>query len=396
MGGKLVVLLLAASLLAGCDRSATEAQRRESQEAPQARRGAAEGTPRSAAGATRGGAADPGDGGDAKAAGAAASKGDEPDKAPAEAESSGEPKPLVLTAEEREKLGIVTAPAQAITFSDSTAAFGVVLSHETIAQAVADLETAASAAHQSQVALTRGQKLAAGPGALGVDTIETLQKQKAADQAALSLARRKITAVVGVRFPWVAAEGDTGTLNALASGEAKLVRATFPSGAFAGAAPKSLRLVPLEPGTVADPNPTAQSAKRAGDAATTNTSLTASPVWDAPQDSSLPGRSFFALLRNADIAEGSRFQVVPTSPVGGVTGVLVPANAVVITSGQYWCYLEKKPGTFARVPIVIDKPLGAGYFVSDGVGVSEGDKVVTSSAGLLLAREMNAATGPDD
>ena len=93
---------------------------------------------------------------------------------------------------------------------------------------------------------------------------------------------------------------------------------------------------------------------------------------------------------------GSRFQVIPASAAGGVTGVLVPASAVVIASGQYWCYLEKKPGTFARVPIVIDKPLGAGYFVSDGVGVSEGDKVVTSSAGLLLAREMNAATGPDD
>ena len=340
------------------------------------------------------GASAPGDGGGPD--GARANTGGEADKAPAEGSSSDQPKPVVLTAQERQKLGITTTPAQAITFNDSSMAFGVVLAHDTIAQAVADLETAASAAHQSQVALTRGQKLAAGPGALGVDTIETLQKQKAADQAALSLARRKITAVVGVRFPWVAAEGDTGTLNALASGEAKLVRATFPSGAFAGAAPKSLRLVPLEPGTVADPNPTAQSAKRAGDAATTNTSLTASPVWDAPQDPNLPGRSFFALLRNAEIAEGSRFQVVPMSAVGGVTGVLVPANAVVITSGQYWCYLEKKPGTFARVPIVIDKPLGAGYFVSDGVGVSEGDKVVTSSAGLLLAREMNAATGPDD
>ncbi len=365
------MLLLAAGLLAGCDRNAVEE------------------TPRSAAGATRGGAADPGDG-------TAASKSNDADKAPAEGESSDAPKPLVLTLEERQKLGITTAPAQAITYSNSSAAFGVVLSHETIAQAVADLETAASAAHLSQIALTRGQKLASGPGALGVDTIETLQKQRAADQAALSLARRKITAVVGMRFPWQGAEGDTGVLDALASGEAKLVRATFPSGVFAGVAPKSLRLVPLEPGT--DPSPSANSAQRAGHAPTpaTNTSLTASPVWDAPQDPNLPGRSFFALLRNAAIAEGSRFQVVPTSPANGMTGVLVPASAIVITSGQYWCYLEKKPGTFARVSIVIDKPLGAGYFVSDGVGLSDGDQVVTSSAGLLLAREMNAASGPDD
>jgi hypothetical protein len=164
-------------------------------------------------------------------------------------------------------------------------------------------------------------------------------------------------------------------LDALASGEAKLVRATFPSGVFVGAAPQTLRLVPLEGGT---------------------TSLTASPVWDAPQDTNLPGRSFFALIRKADIAEGARFQALSGEPANGVTGVLVPAAAVVISGGQYWCYLEKKADTFARVPIVIDKPFGDGYFVSDGVGPSDGDKVVTSAAGLLLAREMNAASGPED
>jgi hypothetical protein len=364
MGGKLVVLLLAAGLLAGC--------------------GAADRADGS------------GQGGAAAATPASASKGDDrsaaaADKATGEGESPDAPKPVVLTADERQKLGITTAPAQAITYSDSSAAFGVVLSHDAIAQSVADLETAASAAHLSDVALTRGQKLAAGPGALGIDTLETLQKQKSADRAALSLARRKITAIVGVRFRWQGAEGDTGTLNALASGEAKLVRTTFPSGAFVGSAPKSLRLIPLEPGADTGSDTRSNPATPAA-----SIGLTATPVWDAPQDPNLPGRSFFALLRNAHIAEGSRFQVVPASPAGGVTGVLVPASAVVITSGQYWCYLERKPGTFARVPIVIDKPLGVGYFVSDGVGVSEGDKVVTSSAGLLLAREMNAATGPDE
>jgi hypothetical protein len=364
MGGKVVVLLLAAGLLAGCGASSPADGGGQSAKADKATASAT--VPPTNAAAAKGGGAD-------------SAKGDESDKAPAEGEPSGEAKPVVLTAEERQKLGITTAPAQAITYSDSSAAFGVVLSHEAIAQAVADLETAASAAHLSQVALTRGQKLAAGPGALGVDTIETLQKQKAADQAALSLARRKITAVVGVRFPWQGAEGDSGVLDALASGEAKLVRATFPSGVFANSAPpEGLRLVPLEL------------------AAATNTPLTATPVWDAPQDPNLPGRSFFALLKKSDIAEGSRFQVLPSSPANGMTGVLVPATAVVITSGQYWCYLEKKPGTFARVPIVVDKPLGAGYFVSDGVGLSEGDKVVTSSAGLLLAREMNATSGSDD
>ena len=360
MGAKVIVLLVAAGLLAGC------------------------------------GAAAPSDGGDRSAAAAKQPKADE--KAPAEGDSSDAPKPVVLTAEERQKLGITTTPAQAITFSDSSTAFGVVLGHESIAQSVADLETAASAARFSEVALTRAQKLAKGPGALGTDTLETLQKQRSADVAALSLARRKVTAVVGVRFPWQGAAADSGTLDALASGEAKLVRATFPSGVFAGATPKALRLLPLEAGAEisVDSNPGANSTPRNAPAASPNTPLIASPVWDAPQDPSLPGRSFYALVKNPDIAEGSRFQVIPSAPASGVTGVLVPATAVVITGGQYWCYLEKKTGTFARVPIVIDKPLGAGYFVSDGVGLSDGDPIVTAAAGLLLAREMNAASGADE
>jgi hypothetical protein len=268
------------------------------------------------------------------------------------------------------------------------------LGHETIAQSVADLETAAGAARFSEIALTRAQKLATGPGALGTDTLETLQKQRSADLAALSLARRKVTAIVGVRFPWQGAAGDSGTLDGLASGEAKLVRATFPSGVFVGTTPKSLRLLPLEAGV--EPSPTANSAPRTAHTATPDTSLTASPVWDAPQDPNLPGRSFFAVIRNPDIAEGARFQVIPSSPASGVNGVLVPATAVVIAGGQYWCYLEKKASTFTRVPIVIDKPLGPGYFVSDGIGLSDGDPIVTAAAGLLLAREMNAASESDE
>ncbi len=103
------------------------------------------------------------------------------------------------------------------------------LSHESIAQAVADLETAEGAAHLSQAALARAQKLAAGPGALGVDALETLEKQSSADRVALSLAQRKLTVVMGVRFPW---KGDAArhVLDALASGRSKWVRATFPLG----------------------------------------------------------------------------------------------------------------------------------------------------------------------
>jgi hypothetical protein len=280
---------------------------------------------------------------------------------------------VTLTSDERTRLGITTSPAQGVTFTQSETAFAVVLSHDSIAQVVADLDTAAGAARLSQTALTRGQKLAAGPGALGVDTLETLEKQSSADHAALSLAQHKLTAVLGVRFPWQGAAA-AGVLEALASGQSKLLRATFPAGVLVGEPPKSLRLVPLDPGA--------------------GNTWTASPVWEAPQDANLPGRSFFALIAKTDLPEGLRFQAVPGASNQGVAGVLIPAAAVVISSGQYWCYLEKTAGTFTRVSIDLDKPLGQGYFVGDGVAA--GDQVVTSSAGLLLARETNASSEPDD
>jgi hypothetical protein len=227
---------------------------------------------------------------------------------------------------------------------------------------------------QSEAALARAQHLAAGPGALGLDTLETLGKQTSSDRAALVLARRKLTAVLGMQFPWQNAEAG-GMLDALASGRAQLVRATFPSGTLEGAAPKSLRMISYDPGTQ-------------------GTAWTADTVWGAPQDESLPGRSFFALLKTAGIPEGSRLQVQPEGSANGTSGVLVPAAALVVSNDAYWCYVEKKAGQFVRLSVDVGRPLGQGYFVSEGV--AQGDQVVTAAAGLLLARELNASSEPGD
>jgi hypothetical protein len=352
MGGKVAALLLTAALVTGCGGSEPPAAHADQKEKPGA------GAP--AGGEAAGGRAEHED------------KGENADKG--EHEGKEDTHSVVLTSDDRTKLGITTSPAQAVTFTASATAFALVLSHDSIAQVVADLETATSAAHLSQAALTRAQTLASGPGALGVDTLETVQKQASADRTALSLAQRKLTAVMGVRFPWQGGAA-AGVLDALAAGQSKLVRATFPLGALAGEPPKSLRLVPMDPG--------------AG-----NASWTASPVWEAPQDATLPGRSFFALLAKADIPEGLRFQALPGASNSGVPGVLIPASAVVISNGQYWCYVEKPAGTLTRISINIDKPLGQDYFISDGVAA--GDQVVTASAGLLLARETNAGSEPAD
>ena len=81
---------------------------------------------------------------------------------------------------------------------------------------------------------------------------------------------------------------------------------------------------------------------------------------------------------------------MPQTPRAGVD---VPAAAAVISAGKYWCYVEAKPGVFVRTEIDASTPTDGGYFVKDGV--SPGDKVVTASAGQLLARETNPSTAAD-
>jgi hypothetical protein len=280
---------------------------------------------------------------------------------------------VTLSADQLARIGITTAPAQAVTYTPGAQGFGVVASHDLIAQVAADLQTATAAVRQSQAALERGKRLASGPGALGTDAVETATRQVAADQAALQLARRKLTATLGQDFPQQRG-GEEALLNDLANGTLKLARITFAPGALS-TRPRTLRVSLLEtsPGIA---------------------TWTAGELWDAPQDPTLPGRSFFALLRASDIPEGARLQALAVSGSGGTAGVLIPASAVVISNGQSWCFVQKKEGTFERTPIDTSRPLPEGYFTSSGI--SPGDPIVVSAAGLLLARQMNASTEAPD
>ena len=194
------------------------------------------------------------------------------------------------------------------------------------------------------------------------------QRQAGTDEAALALAVRKASALLGERPPWAAQGGEL--LDKLASGHAKLVRVTFPLGAAPGATPRRLRLSRMDGPTAAE-------------------QWTVQTVWDAPADPAVPGRSYFAALEQNPPAEGER--LLAYAPLGASeAGVLIPAAAVVLSDGKYWCYTEDKPGTYVREAVDIGQPSGEGYFVKDGL--KPGDRVVVKAAGLLLARETNPSS----
>jgi len=292
----------------------------------------------------------------------------------AKAETDGKEKAeegVTLTPAQAEKLGVVTQAAQALDYSEEAAGFGVVVNHETIAQAAAELATAQATERLSRATLSRARKLAGTPGAVSVDVEETAAQKAEVDAAALTLTTRRLSSTLGMKPPWKTGDKDA-VLQALAAGEVKLVRVTFPLGSLIRGTPVKLRAAHIgaKPGTGWKIN----------------------VAWDAPADATVPGRSFFALLVGSDAGEGERLQV--WAPIGeSVSGVMIPAAAAVMSEGKYWFYVEKKPGTFERVELDTSRPAADGYFVTEGVGA--GDKVVTASAGQLLAKESASGAEPD-
>ena len=291
---------------------------------------------------------------------------------PAEGPAAGDATSVALQADEIKKMGIRTTAVKAIRHTPQTTGYGLVMAHDLVATAVAELATAVAMEHQSQAAYARGKRLAGTPGALPADTQETSERQATVDRAALQLAQRRLLAAVGQHPPW-RLRADSPELAALASGDLKLVRVTFPLGALREAMPSSLELAHID---------AAAGARR----------WQSKSIWSAPADASVPGASFFASLRGTDAGEGER--LLAWAPLGGAeSGVEVPAEAAVISAGKYWCYIEAKPGVFVRTALDTGMPTGNGYFVREGVAA--GDRLVTTAAGQLLAREMNPGTAAE-
>jgi hypothetical protein len=290
----------------------------------------------------------------------------------AEAKDKGSPEGVTLKPEEIEKAGIKIATLAPVSHLPESTGYAVVITRETIAQAVADLTSAGAVERQSRSALTRARSLAGTPGAMPIEAQEAAARQAAVDHAALVLAERRVSATYGQNSPWKE-NYSSPLLASLARGNTKLARVTFPLGTLGSTVPSKLRLTRI--GAVEARN-----------------SIESLAVWTAPADATVPGRSFFATLKASDASEGER--LIAYAPTGAAeNGVIVPYSAIIISADKYWCYVEQKPGFFIRIEIDPGMPTDDGYFVKEGI--APGAQVVTTSAGLLLARETNPSTEAD-
>lgn len=278
---------------------------------------------------------------------------------------------IALSEVEIAKLGIETAPALATKYVPQIHGYGVVVSTAELAQLDAAIVTAAAAQRQSSAALKRARILFGKPHAVHAvsnEALDTAEQRAAADEAALALASSSEVAALGQNAPWRGKTRNSEMLARLTSGRTMLVEATFPLGVNLGTVPTSLTITPL--------------AGQHG-----HSSWTASKIWNAPANPTIPGRSFFALVSGTDLAQGEHvFVFAPTGEP--ITGVRVPKEAVILSENKAWCYAEVASHTFLRVLLDLGMPLEDGYFVARGIGPNQA--VVVGGTGLLLARE----TGP--
>jgi hypothetical protein len=78
---------------------------------------------------------------------------------------------------------------------------------------------------------------------------------------------------------------------------------------------------------------------------------------------------------------------VPVGPA--VSGVVVPASAVVWWQGRAWAYVERRTGAFSRSEVATDVPVPGGWFVSGGIAA--GKRMVVRGAQTLLSEEGRGA-----
>ena len=276
---------------------------------------------------------------------------------------------VVLSREDTARLGIATTPALRTKYTPQVRGYGVVISLSSIAQADSEFRTAEAAATDSDAHLQRAERLFAMQ-ALSAQVVDTARHQAAADQAALILADRKEAALFGQHAPWRGPPRNEDLLNNIAAGDSTLVQATFPLGIAFPESPTAFVVTRL------DPQPGQKS-------------WSSNTTWDAPADPAIPGRNFFALVEHSDLALGEH--VLVFAPIGApIDGVSVPLEAVVLHEDKPWCYVTLSEGHYRRVPIDLKLEVPGGYFVPSGI--LPGQLVVTKGTGLLLAREVGAAT----
>ncbi|WP_374571211.1 hypothetical protein [Phenylobacterium sp.] len=265
-----------------------------------------------------------------------------------------------LDAAAQARLGVVTAKLAATTLTAQAQGFARVLDPLPLASLEADLAAAEAAAAASRAEAARAKALNAADHAVSNQAAEAAQALARADQAKLALLRRRLELEWGTGLAGMGTAERGRLEDAVAAGEAALVRI---DAARPQAAPAQVELRP------------------AGGPAITARVL--GPLRTADPRLQSPG--WLALVRGPAARNLAAGQVVPAVLAGGSAGrgVIVPRSALMRGAGETFVYVRRDAGAFERRVLAGGQSTPNGLFVTGGV--RPGEAVVVEGAAKLLA-----------
>lgn len=268
-------------------------------------------------------------------------------------------------------IGVLVAKPAAAKLSPEVKGYGRVLDPTSLATLLTELATAQAAYSASSNELIR-MKTLTGQGNASERALQSGEAAARRDQLAIQSAKDRFSLLWGKQ---IADQPDLPAfVQSLTSLNAILVRIDLPAGEILKSPPAGARLETLS-----------------------GNSVEAEFLGPAPNvDAQNQGRGFIFLIKaNAlRLLPGEAmtgFLKIPGEPLAGV---IVPKGAVVRTEGTGWIYILNSGGdSFTRMPVSLDHPREAGWFVAHGVTTD--DYIVVTGAQNLLSEELKATIKAD-
>lgn len=279
---------------------------------------------------------------------------------------------ITLDNETQEKMGLQVAHPAAASFSPELKGYGRALDPAPLAALITELASARAAYTASGNELARLKTLS-DQGNASARALQTAEASAQHDQLAVQSARDRLM------LSWGKAVADRNDLPAfvqsLTSQNTVLVRVDLPAGETLASAPLGARVSALS-----------------------GNSAEAELLGTAPNvDPQTQGQGFLFLLQAGALRLLPGEAVTAWLKLAGdpLSGTVIPRDAVVRTEGSGWVYIQKSGGdqTFTRTGVVLDHPVEAGWFVTQGVTTN--DYVVVTGAQTLLSEELKSSLKPD-
>jgi hypothetical protein len=281
-----------------------------------------------------------------------------------------------LSAEQRESLGVKSTPVASAQVARSVAASAQVLDPGPLLTLISDLAAAQAAASGSASEYQRSQRLNAADTNVSLKAVEAARAQAAADSAKAQGLQAQLLVSWGRALVNLTPAERSELIEALRSGHASLVRA------------ESSAALPED----------AQVRTASVQSLSGTQSWRAQVLGPAAQLGATGIGTAFILRVPVELQAGRVLTARLQDARHTLSGLKVPAGAIVRWRGSDWVYVEGEGGAFARVLIRPNSWLDDGALVAPGEGDDQlkgGDKVATQGAAMLLAAE-NAPAEEED